>query len=1197
MKEKKNVILGFDLGVGSVGWAIVDSETNDIIKLGSRLFNEPELAADRRGFRGIRRLIRRRQYRNDKFYHLILKYKNIFGFGNRKDIEQMFVKLNRKYSNILELKILSLNKQINVRELVWLLHDYLENRGYFYEDVDSLEEIEKNDVKTTLFPSQILFNFYKKYGTAKSFNSYIDDEFRYNFSNKNWLHELNKLFEIQKTDANFINDYLKIFTAIRPYAKGPGSINSYSEYGRFKYKDNKLVEAYSNIWEKTIGKCSIFPSELRAVKNCASHEIFNILNELNNLKNSEYLDWRLTKENKLVILNDLLNEFSTSKSYKGLKAKTFIPFLETYCLNNNLPFSLDELNKIDNQGFNGFKYDKETTKPEFVEIRNIFEIIRVLAEFGINTNVLTFNDDLVKQYYQSDLKYEPTTWITLFNRIVDTLNNFKDKENRIEKLNILKELFESIFNDIKDEKLANIIEAIAINKKIKASTTASLSLKALNLFWPEMLNTNSNFEQLKFNPSFFNKEDYKDNFEQTGKYINLKSLDNQIIPPSVKATIREAISIFNKIKKLYSNEFNITKVVVELAREKNDKEQRDTITKINNINKKRKEDAIKLVNDLEPNLFDKESIEKKAFKVFLYQQQDGRDPYSGQFMNLPELIKNDNYCEIDHILPYSKSANDSISNKVLVLKSSNQIKGNRIPYDFFQNTVLENGWNWQEYKNWAYKVILNGDLAKFSNKNQRIQKYNNLVKEKFDEYDQLDFLSRNLNDTRYTTKYFRDLLKNYSKNHNDEFRVICMNGSVTSYFRKKSCLIKDRDDYSHHAQDASIIAIIANKSKSIFNLLLHDDRQISYMSKDGTIRLMDKETGEIIEEDLSPEDPRFNKTDLAIQDIAETINEKIANTIGDVMFSRKTVIKTNPSISDQTIYGYRKISEDSDEILQIQKLNLFEVDTKNKKFKENAKLSDFFGENPKLRENLLIYKSHKSEYEKLNNIYMQYNEKNEKAPFTTYMKDLTNIAPEIFTANLINNYMSNGKVVVFDPTSKKQTFVKHLKYFFPKTKNMQNVLLNKKQKNKSFYENLKSIGVLIYKNNKDKYEIIGINALLCKFNNNAKINYLDEKNYNNSILQKIKTSKNIPLENAPIDILFSNGTLLKNKSNEQIFIITGFAPSLSTIEIKPIFMSTTKYLKIIKNKKSATTRMIFTINSLFDKFEIVNLDVIGNLFE
>lgn len=214
------------------------------------------------------------------------------------------------------------------------------------------------------------------------------------------------------------------------------------------------------------------------------------------------------------------------------------------------------------------------------------------------------------------------------------------------------------------------------------------------------------------------------------------------------------------------------------------------------------------------------------------------------------------------------------------------------------------------------------------------------------------------------------------------------------------------------------------------------------------------------------------------------------------------------------------------------------------------------------------------------------------------MKDLTNIAPEIFTTNLINNYMSNGKVVVFDPTSKKQTFVKHLKYFFPDKKDLNVVLLNKKQNNKSFVENLKSIGVLVYKNKKDKYEIIGINALLYKFNNNVKKNkLLIENNYDNSILQKVKNNKNIPIDNKPISILFSNGTLLKNKLTNQIFIVTSFTPSLSTIEIKPIFMSTTKYLKIIKNKKSATTRMIFTINSLFDKFEIVNLDVIGNLFE
>ena len=47
----KKVTLGFDLGVGSVGWSIIDNETNKILDLGSRLFSEPNLAVNRRAYR------------------------------------------------------------------------------------------------------------------------------------------------------------------------------------------------------------------------------------------------------------------------------------------------------------------------------------------------------------------------------------------------------------------------------------------------------------------------------------------------------------------------------------------------------------------------------------------------------------------------------------------------------------------------------------------------------------------------------------------------------------------------------------------------------------------------------------------------------------------------------------------------------------------------------------------------------------------------------------------------------------------------------------------------------------------------------------------------------------------------------------------------------------------------------------------
>ncbi|MGV2392644.1 UNVERIFIED_CONTAM: hypothetical protein O8I53_06560, partial [Campylobacter lari] len=103
--EKKNVTLGLDLGVGSVGWAVVDNDTNEILKLGSRLFDEPKLATERRTNRGKRRLTRRKKYRNDKFYKLIIKYKNVFGFNNREEISNYFLELSNDNNNILELKV------------------------------------------------------------------------------------------------------------------------------------------------------------------------------------------------------------------------------------------------------------------------------------------------------------------------------------------------------------------------------------------------------------------------------------------------------------------------------------------------------------------------------------------------------------------------------------------------------------------------------------------------------------------------------------------------------------------------------------------------------------------------------------------------------------------------------------------------------------------------------------------------------------------------------------------------------------------------------------------------------------------------------------------------------------------------------------------------------------------------------------
>ena len=55
--------------------------------------------------------------------------------------------------------------------------------------------------------------------------------------------------------------------------------------------------------------------------------------------------------------------------------------------------------------------------------------------------------------------------------------------------------------------------------------------------------------------------------------------------------------------------------------------------------------------------------------------------YSLRQMSLEKLFS-PNYAEVDHIVPYSKSFDDSRKNKVLVLTEENRNKGNRLPLQY-----------------------------------------------------------------------------------------------------------------------------------------------------------------------------------------------------------------------------------------------------------------------------------------------------------------------------------------------------------------------------------------------------------------------------------------------------------------------------------------------------------------------------------
>lgn len=194
-------------------------------------------------------------------------------------------------------------------------------------------------------------------------------------------------------------------------------------------------------------------------------------------------------------------------------------------------------------------------------------------------------------------------------------------------------------------------------------------------------------------------------------------------------------------------------------------------------------------------------------KVYLYFTQNGKSLYTEEKLNLnePENL------EIDHIIPYSLSDDDSLDNKALVLKDENQKKGNKIVKETFPQSFSDIKMvnYWKNLK----KVGLISE-----------KKYNNLQKNNVDDILTKGFINRQLVETRQIVKSVANLILDY---YNEQIDVIEVKASLSTSVRKMltyekkdnngfweenkdNCMFyknRDMNDY-HHAHDAYLANII-----------------------------------------------------------------------------------------------------------------------------------------------------------------------------------------------------------------------------------------------------------------------------------------------------------------------------------------------------------------------------------------------------
>lgn len=301
--------------------------------------------------------------------------------------------------------------------------------------------------------------------------------------------------------------------------------------------------------------------------------------------------------------------------------------------------------------------------------------------------------------------------------------------------------------------------------------------------------TNYNLMQLLSKQFTFREEIDLINADKVGK-IDKVSYDNTvkdlIVSPANKRAIWQTVQITEEIKKVMKCEPE--RIFIEMARG-GEKEKRRTVS--------RKARLLELyaackddVRDWTKEIENREEREFNSKKLYLYYTQMGRCMYSGEEIDIDELMQKNSKWDIDHIYTQSKIKDDSIDNMVLAKKVINNSKQNKLLSPDIRIKM-------KKYWNTLYK-------GNFISK----KKYDRLTRtEDFTNEELSGFIERQIVETRQSSKAVAELL-NRLYEHSE---IVYVKAGLVSDFRHDNKLLKSRriNDY-HHAKDAFLNIVVGN---------------------------------------------------------------------------------------------------------------------------------------------------------------------------------------------------------------------------------------------------------------------------------------------------------------------------------------------------------------------------------------------------
>ncbi len=275
----------------------------------------------------------------------------------------------------------------------------------------------------------------------------------------------------------------------------------------------------------------------------------------------------------------------------------------------------------------------------------------------------------------------------------------------------------------------------------------------------------------------------------------------RITNPTVHIGLGQLRRLVNTLIRRYGKP---AEIVVELAREL--KMNDEQIREYNRRLKKNTEEA-----EHRRQLMQEAGVEENPrnhllLRLWLELEECGkrarRCVYTGQNISLSMLFSG--AVDIDHILPYAKTLDDSAANKIVCLREANQEKRDRTPYEAWGHTekwegIAERAKGLPANKRWRFAPDA---LERFRGNHE-------------------DFLARQLNETQYLARMARLYLAALYPVKLAQAPVWVTPGRLTALLRRHWGLnsilrgdnlpeeqqAKARDDHRHHALDASVIGL------------------------------------------------------------------------------------------------------------------------------------------------------------------------------------------------------------------------------------------------------------------------------------------------------------------------------------------------------------------------------------------------------